>query len=313
MEHDVENQDMKTQDMESQDMKAREMEANMETILKKAAWLNEAMPYIQKYHNKTVVVKYGGSAMLNEGLKSSVMRDITLLSSIGINVVLVHGGGPEINAMLARLGKEPVFIDGLRHTDADTADVVAMVLAGKVNKRLVSLIHSNKGKAIGLCGVDAGMIIAEKVQAKTDLGFVGRVVKVDPACIFMAISQGLIPVVATIGTDSSGQVYNINADTAAAAIASSMKAEKLISMTDVAGVLEDQADETTLIADIKISEVPGLIERGVIAGGMIPKTECCAAAIRDGLKEAAIIDGRVEHSILIELFSHKGNGTLLHG
>ncbi|MDR1134908.1 MAG: acetylglutamate kinase [Clostridiales Family XIII bacterium] len=283
----------------------------MENILKKAAWLNEAMPYMQKYHNKTVVVKYGGSAMLNEELKSSVMRDITLLSAIGINVVLVHGGGPEINSMLARLGKEAVFIDGLRYTDAETAEVVAMVLAGKVNKGLVALIHSNKGRAIGLCGVDAGMITAERIERETDLGFVGIVSEVDPACISMAIDRGYIPVVATIGADKSGQVYNINADTAAAAIAGAMQAEKFITMTDVAGVLADQSDESSLISEIKTEDVPELIARGVIAGGMIPKVESCVTAINEGLKEAAIIDGRIEHSILIELFSDRGNGTLL--
>jgi acetylglutamate kinase len=214
--------------------------------------------------------------------------------------------------MLTRIGKESVFIDGLRYTDSETADIVAMVLAGKINKNLVSLIHSSNGRAIGLCGVDGGMLIAEKLAGETDLGFVGHITKVDPAAIDMTISRGFIPVVATIGMDNKGQVYNINADTAAAAIAGAMKAEKLISMTDVKGVMENKADENSLIPEIDIKDVPDMISRGVISGGMIPKIESCVDAIKNGLKEAAIIDGRVEHSILLELFSDSGSGTLFY-
>ncbi|MDR3295309.1 MAG: acetylglutamate kinase [Clostridiales Family XIII bacterium] len=274
--------------------------------------LTEALPYIQKYFGKTVVIKYGGSAMLNEALKLSVMRDVVLLSIVGIKVVLVHGGGLELSAMLTRLGKESTFVDGLRYTDAETAEIAAMILAGKVNKSLVSLIQTHKGRAIGLCGVDGGMIMAEKRKGEADLGFVGEITKIDTAPIDIALSKDFIPVVATIGSDETGQVYNINADTAAAAIAGALRAEKLISMTDVAGVLADTKDEESLIADITVGEVPALVARGVISGGMIPKIESCVRAIECGLKEAVIIDGRVEHSILLELFSDSGSGTLFH-
>ncbi|MDR0571047.1 MAG: acetylglutamate kinase [Clostridiales Family XIII bacterium] len=282
----------------------------MEDNARGAKVLTEALPYIQKYYGKTIVVKYGGAAMINEELKALVTKDVVLLSLVGINVVLVHGGGPEISQTLSRMGKESVFVNGLRYTDAETADVAAMVLAGKVNKGLVSLIHSYNGKAVGLCGVDGGMLLCERLAGETDLGFVGDVVKVSPAAIDMTIAHGFIPVVATIGVDARGQVYNVNADTAAAAIAGAMKAEKLISMTDVRGVLEDAGDEGTLIPEIDVAEVPGMVARGVISGGMIPKIESCVEAIRNGLKEAVIIDGRVEHSILLELFSDKGSGTL---
>lgn len=271
--------------------------------------LTEALPYIQKYFGKTIVVKYGGNAMINETLKHAVMRDIVLLSIVGIKVVLVHGGGPEISSMLKQLGKETEFVDGLRYTDAETAEIVAMVLAGKVNKSLVSLIHSNKGKAIGLCGVDGGMMRCEKMKSP-DLGYVGEIKSVDPTPIRISLDEGFIPVVATIGVDASGQVYNVNADTAAAAIAGALNAEKMISMTDVRGVLADRTDENTLISQIDIAEVPALIAKGVIAGGMIPKIDSCVDAMYHGLKEAVIIDGRIEHSILLELFSDGGIGTL---
>lgn len=284
----------------------------MEEMAKRAQVLTEALPYIQKYFDKTIVVKYGGNAMVNEDLKNAVMRDIVLLSIVGIKVVLVHGGGPEISAMLSKVGKKSKFINGLRYTDEETADVVGMVLSGKVNKSLVSLIHRNNGKAIGLCGADGGMIQAEKKQGDVDLGFVGDITKVDTDPITIAIDNGFIPVVATIGVDETGQIYNINADTAAAAIASALKAEKLISMTDIRGLLEDVNDEKSLITMIKIDEIPALIERGIITGGMIPKIESCVNAIKDGLKEAVIIDGRIKHSILIELFSNKGIGTLFY-
>lgn len=274
--------------------------------------LTEALPYIQKYFNKTIVVKYGGSAMINENLKTAVMRDMVLLALVGIKVVLVHGGGPEITDMLARLGKESRFVNGLRYTDEETAEVVGMVLAGKVNKQLVSLIHQNNGKAIGLCGIDGNMISAVRIESPSDLGFVGEIEKIDPTPITMALENGFIPVIATIGTDEDGNIYNINADTAASAIASTLHAEKLISLTDTRGLLMDQNDEDSLIPSIKSDEVLELIARGVITGGMIPKIQCCVDGISKGLKEAVIIDGRIEHSILIELFSDQGIGTLIY-
>ncbi len=274
--------------------------------------LMEALPYIQKYCSKTVVIKYGGSAMISEALKRAVMKDIVLLSLVGIKVVLVHGGGPEISNMLEKMGKETKFIDGLRYTDEETAEVAAMVLAGKVNKSLVSLIQSHGGKAIGLCGMDGGMLQAEKWKGEIDLGFVGDIKRVETAPISMALENGFIPVVATVGTNGNGQTFNINADTAAAAIAGALKAEKLISMTDVRGLLMDKDNEDSLISKISIDEVPKLVETGVIAGGMIPKIQSCVDGIRSGIREVAIIDGRIEHSILIELFSDEGIGTLLY-
>ncbi|MDR2156863.1 MAG: acetylglutamate kinase [Clostridiales Family XIII bacterium] len=284
----------------------------MEERKRRARILTEALPYIQKYDGKTIVVKYGGAAMTDEALKTSVMRDIVLLSTVGMKIVLVHGGGPEISSILKQLGKESVFVDGLRYTDAETAEIVAMVLAGKVNKSLVSLIHKCKGKAIGLCGVDGGMLRAKKLES-ADLGYVGEIVAVNVSAIEIAVSEGFIPIIATVGVDDGGQVYNINADTAAAALAAALKAEKLISLTDVRGVLADRDDEDSLMADISVGEIPALIGRGVISGGMIPKIESCADAIRSGLREAVVIDGRIEHSILLELFSDTGIGTLFHG
>ncbi len=271
--------------------------------------LLEALPYIQQFNGKTIVVKYGGNAMLNDELKNSVMRDIVLLSIVGMRVVLVHGGGPEISSMLEKLGKESVFVDGLRYTDKETAEIVAMVLAGKVNKSLVSLIHSNKGKALGLCGADGGMIKADKKQA-VDLGYVGDIVHIDPEPIKVSLDEGFIPVVATIGVDEDGQVYNINADTAAADIAAALNAEKLVTMTDIRGLLRDVDDEDSLISQLKINDIPDLINEGIISGGMIPKIESIVSAMNKGLNEAVIIDGRIEHSILLELFSDSGIGTL---
>lgn len=284
-------------------------EHNMKNRSENAKILLEALPYIQKFNGKTVVIKYGGNAMLNEDLKNSVMRDIVLLSIVGIRVVVVHGGGPEISSMLKKLGKESTFVDGLRYTDKETAEIVAMVLSGKVNKSLVSLIHSNKGKALGLCGADGGMIKA-KMKNEAELGYVGDIVSIDPDPIKVSLDEGYIPVVATIGVDDSGQVYNINADTAASEIAASLNAEKLITMTDVRGVLEDQHNEDTLLSKINPKDVPDLISTGVISGGMIPKIQSCVAAMDSGLNEAVIIDGRIEHSILLELFSDNGIGTL---
>ena len=276
----------------------------------RAKVLIDALPYIQKYYNKVIVVKYGGAAMTDESLKQDVMRDIVLLSLIGIKVVLVHGGGPEINDMLKRLGIEPKFINGLRYTDQQTMDVVQMVLSGKVNKDLVSLLGDCGGKAIGLCGMDGQMMRAEKMESDVDLGFVGEIIDVDTDPIVNALNQGYIPVIATIGVGENSQAYNINADTAAAKIAAKLNAENLILMTDTRGLLRDKDDEDTLIPVVNVSEVPMLIKQGIIKGGMIPKVDCCVEAVRRGVNRSFIIDGRIHHSILHELFSNEGIGTM---
>ena len=275
----------------------------------RAKVLVHALPYIQKYANKIVVVKYGGNAMLNEELKRAVMNDIVLLSLIGVRVVLIHGGGPEISDTLKAMGKETAFVDGLRVTDAETAGVVQMVLAGKINKSLVNLIGSIGGRAMGLCGLDGHMIEAEPVD-REKLGFVGAIAKVDPQPILDLLSMGYIPVVATVGYDEAGNVYNINADTAAARIAGVLKAESLISMTDIAGILRDKDDPASLIPRVNVSEAPQLVHQGVISGGMIPKVECCIEAIRRGVKKVFILDGRIPHAILMEILTDEGIGTM---
>ncbi|HOV40335.1 MAG TPA: acetylglutamate kinase [Oscillospiraceae bacterium] len=271
--------------------------------------LIDALPYIQKYNNKIVVVKYGGNAMTNDELKQAVMSDIVLLSLVGIKVVLVHGGGPEINEMLSKLGIESKFINGLRYTDEATVDVVKMVLSGRVNKELVSLLAQHKGNALGLCGIDGQMLIAEKMKSEPDLGFVGEIVKVNTKPITDALDNGYIPVIATVACDEDGQTYNINADTAAARIAAELKAENLILMTDIVGLLKDKNDPSTLIPTVQVSEVPFLKRQGIISGGMIPKIDCCVEAVRRGVSRTSIIDGRIPHSILIELLSNEGIGT----
>lgn len=284
------------------------MTAKMDNA-QRAQVLVHALPYIQKYSNKIVVVKYGGNAMLNEELKSAVMNDIVLLSLIGIRVVLVHGGGPEISDTLKALGKESAFVDGLRVTDGETADVVQMVLAGKINKSLVNHIGAIGGKAIGLCGLDGRMIRAEALN-RQKLGFVGAIVQVDPQPILDLLAMGYIPVVATLGYDDEGNVYNINADTAAARLAGVLKAESLISMTDIAGILRDKEDPASLIPRVHVSEAPQLMHEGLISGGMIPKVECCIEAIRRGVKKVFILDGRTPHAILMEIFTDEGIGTM---
>ena len=276
----------------------------------KAQVLNDALPYIQKYHDKVVVIKYGGNAMTSEELKNAVMSDIVLLSLVGIKAVLVHGGGPEINEALKRMNIESRFIGGLRYTDADTAEVVRMVLAGKINKALVSLLEQHGGRALGLCGSDGGMLQVKKLEGPNDLGFVGEITDVNVRPIRDALDNGYIPVIATVSTDASGQVYNINADTAASRIAAALQAENLILMTDIRGLLRDKDDETTLIPEVQVSEVPYLVKQGIISGGMIPKIECCVEAVRRGVAKTCIIDGRIRHSILIEMLSNKGIGTL---
>ncbi len=270
--------------------------------------ITEALPYIQKYYNKIIVVKYGGNAMINEELKEAVMADIVLLTTIGIKVVLVHGGGPEITDMLGRVGKKSEFVNGLRVTDKETVDIVQIVLAGKINKNLVNMIENKGGKAIGLCGIDGHMIEAEMLDDK--LGYVGEITKVNVQPILDVIDKGYIPIISTVGYDKDGNTYNINADTAAARIAGELKAESLISMTDIEGILRDKDDPSTLISKIYVSDAPQLVREGVISGGMIPKVNCCIESIRRGVKKVFIIDGRVPHSILIETLTNEGMGTM---
>ena len=276
----------------------------------RAKVLVHALPYIQEYSGKIVVIKYGGNAMISDKLKDSVMRDIVLLSLIGVKVVLVHGGGPEITDMLGKIGKESKFVNGLRVTDREAADIVQMVLAGKVGKGLVGYIQSMGGKAIGLCGMDGHMIEARKLDDVH--GYVGEIVNVNTQPILDVLEKGYIPVISTVGCDNEGNPYNINADTAAARIAASLGAESLISMTDIRGILRDPADESTLIPAIQVSEAPQLIREGIISGGMIPKIECCIEAIRRGVKKVFIIDGRVPHAILIECLTDEGVGTMFY-
>ncbi len=272
--------------------------------------LTQALPYIKQYAGKTIVIKYGGNAMISDELKSAVMEDIVLLSTVGIKVVLVHGGGPEINAMLQKIGKEPKFVGGLRYTDRETMDVVEMVLAGKVNKGLVQKLQSMGGRAIGLCGLDGDMLQAVKHHGE-DLGLVGDIVKVDVSLLRSSLDSGTIPVVASIATgQNEGETYNINADIAASHIAAALAAEKLVLMTDVRGLLRDREDEESLISVVQVSEVQSLKRQGIIAGGMIPKIDCCVEAVRRGVKRTHIIDGRIPHSILIEMLSDEGIGTM---
>ena len=281
-------------------------------ISKRAKILVQAMPYIKKYSGETIVVKYGGNAMINEDLKSAVMSDLVLMQLVGINVVLVHGGGPEINAMLDAVGKESKFENGMRVTDKETIDIVQMVLAGKVNKSLVQLIESQGGNAIGFCGLDGRLLMAEKLIASADLGYVGEIKEVNPAPIEMALKDGYIPIISTIAGGYDGNVYNINADLAAAQIAAKLGAKKLILMTDIRGLLRDVNDEDSLISVVNVSEVPMLKRDGIIKGGMIPKIDCCVEAVRNGVNRAHVIDGRLEHSILLELFSDEGIGTMFY-
>ena len=278
------------------------------TTAQRAEVLTQALPYIQKYNNKIVVVKYGGNAMINDDLKEAVMGDIVLLSLIGVKVVLVHGGGPEITEMLGKIGKKSEFVDGLRVTDKETVDIVQMVLAGKVNKNLVNLLQNKGGKAIGLCGIDGHMIKAKKVDKR--LGYVGDITSVNVSPILDVLEKGYIPVISTVGYDTKGNTYNINADTVAARIAGELKAECLISMTDIVGLLQDKDDPASLISKVYVSEAPKLIRDGVISGGMIPKEKCCIEAIRRGVKKVFIIDGRVPHSILMEILTDEGLGTM---
>ena len=277
----------------------------------RAQVLTDALPYIQKYYGKTVVVKYGGNAMINPELKKAVMSDIILLSLVGVKIVLIHGGGPEISGMLNKLNIESKFVNGLRYTDKETVEVVQMVLAGKTNKDLVSLIEVCGGKAVGLCGIDGAMIKAKKMDDGFDYGYVGEIVSVDPKPIKKVLEEDYIPVIATVGIDDEGQIYNINADTAAAEIAAALHAENIITLSDIPGLLGDVNNPESLIPEISIDEIDALIENGIISGGMIPKIKSCEKAIRSGVQKAVMIDGRIPHSIIIEMFSSEGIGTLM--
>ena len=286
----------------------------MENLLsnrERAEVLTQALPYIKKYSGKIVVIKYGGNAMINEQLKQQVMEDITLLWLIGVKVVLVHGGGPEISETMKRLGKQAQFVNGLRVTDKETVDIVQMVLAGKVNKTLVNLLQMKGGHAVGVSGIDGGII--EAVMKDEALGYVGKITRIRPQPITDLLEKNYIPVVSTVASDRQGNTYNINGDTAAAFIAGALNAERLIMMTDIAGILRDKDDPSTLIPALTVSEARKLFDEGVISGGMIPKVDCCIEAIEKGVKHVVIMDGRVPHSILMELLTDEGAGTMVMG
>lgn len=283
----------------------------MITNAQRAEILVNALPYIKKYYNKVIVVKYGGNAMINEELKNAVMGDLVLLNTIGIKVVLVHGGGPEISDMLKKIGKKSEFVNGLRVTDGETAQIVLQVLAGKINKTLVNHLQNSGGKAVGLSGMDGHLIEAEIKDPA--LGFVGEITDINIEPVTDLLEKDYIPVISTVGCDKEGNVYNINADTAAARIASALGAEALFLMTDIVGLLRDKDDESTLISSVCVSEAPQLMREGVISGGMIPKIECCVEAIRQGVGKVFILDGRVPHSLLIETLTNEGIGTMLYG
>ncbi len=285
----------------------------MRDAIEKAKILSQALPYIQKYHDKIVVIKYGGNAMENEQLKQNVMEDVVLLSEVGVKLVLVHGGGPDINQTLHMVGKESKFVNGLRYTDKETMDIVQMVLAGKTNKNLVNMISKLHAKAVGISGMDGHIIEAQKMVSENDLGYVGQIVKIHPELIFKLIDDGYIPVVASVGTDCQGNIYNVNADLAASAIAGALNAENMIFVSNVPGVLKNPEDEDSIMTNIHISDVPKLEDDGIITGGMIPKVECCVDCVRQGVKKTVIIDGRVPHACLIEMLSDEGIGSMIVG
>lgn len=287
---------------------------NNNSNIEKANILSQALPYIQEYNGKTVVIKYGGNAMINEELKDTVIKDIVLLNYVGIKVVVVHGGGPDINEFLKKIGKVSEFVNGLRVTDDETIDVVQMVLAGKVNKEIVSLIDKNGGKAIGLCGIDANLLKAKKLQMPNgvDIGYVGDIVDVNDEVIQHCLNGGYIPVISTVALgQDDGKVYNVNADLAAAKISVKLKAEKFILITDVPGLLRNSKDEKSLISELKVDDIQNLINDKIITGGMIPKIKCCEEAVKGGVHKTHIIDGRVSHSLILEMFSHEGVGTMI--
>ena len=284
---------------------------NVFSNLERAEVLTQALPYIKKYSGKTVVIKYGGNAMINEDLKQQVMEDICLLWLIGVKVVLIHGGGPEISETMKKLGKKSEFVNGLRVTDRETVDIVQMVLAGKVNKTLVNLIQMKGGHAVGLSGIDGGIL--EATMKDENLGYVGEITKIRTQPITDLLEKNYIPVISTIASDRQGNTYNINSDTAAACIAGALGAERLIMMTDIAGLLRDKDDPSTLIPAVTVSEAKQLFEEGIISGGMIPKVDCCIEAIEKGVRHVVIMDGRVPHSILMELLTDEGAGTMVLG
>ncbi len=285
----------------------------MRNAIEKAKILSQALPYIQKYHDKIVVIKYGGNAMENEKLKQNVMEDVVLLTEVGVKLVLVHGGGPDINETLNLVGKESKFVNGLRYTDKETMDIVQMVLAGKTNKNLVNMITKLNAKAVGISGMDGHVIEARKMQSENDLGYVGEIAEIHPELIFKLIEDGYIPVIASVGTDSNGNIFNVNADLAASAIAGALNAENMIFVSNVPGVLQDPEDEDSIMTNIHISDVPKLEEEGIITGGMIPKVECCVDCVRQGVKKTVIIDGRIPHACLIEMLSDEGVGSMIVG
>ena len=279
----------------------------------RAEILVQSLPYIQHYNGKIIVVKYGGNAMISDELRETVINDIVLMKCIGFKPIVVHGGGPYISSFLDKLGEKSEFINGLRYTDKKTMEVVQMVLGGKVNKDLVTLIEKAGGKSIGLCGLDGSLLKAKKLESEVDLGYVGEVTSVNTEAITMALDAGYIPVIGSMAIGEDGNdLYNINADTCAAKIASALKAEKLILLTDVAGVLKDPKDPTSLLSVLRLHEIPKLTLQGVIKGGMIPKIQCCVESVRMGVERAHIIDGRVPHSFLLELFSNDGIGTMIY-
>lgn len=280
--------------------------------VKKATILSQALPYIQKYNNKIIVIKYGGNAMINDDLKRNVIKDVVLLSTIGVKVVMVHGGGPGIDTMLKKINKEIKFVNGLRHTDEETMDIVQMVLAGQMNKNLVSMISQEGAKAVGISGMDSRLIEAD-CNRKETLGYVGDITNINEKIIVDLLDNGYIPVISSIGTDENNHACNINADLAAGAIAAKLKAENMILVSNIPGLLKDKSDESTLLPEVSLSEIDILKEEGIIAGGMIPKVDCCVDAIEKGVKKACIIDGRVPHSLLIEILSDDGIGTMIVG
>lgn len=272
--------------------------------------LSEALPYIQKFSGRTIVVKYGGAAMKDSRLKQSVIRDIVFLASVGVNPVVVHGGGPEINAWLAKLGIEPQFKDGLRVTDAATMDVVEMVLVGRVNKELVSMVNRAGGNAVGICGKDGNLVQARPVD-KDNVGFVGEVTSVNISLVEALVRSGYVPIISSVAADATGQAHNINADTFAGEIAAALGAEKLILLTDTPGILEDYNDPSTLLHKLTIQEARNLIDKGIVTGGMIPKVNCCVRSLAQGVRAAHIIDGRVPHALLLEIFTDEGIGSMI--
>ena len=290
------------------------MEDRMDTTLSnalRAEVLTQALPYIEQYNGKIVVVKYGGNAMINEQLKQQVMEDITLLWLIGVKIVLVHGGGPEISDTMSKLGKKAEFVDGLRITDKETVDIVQMVLAGKINKSLVNLLEMKGGRAMGISGIDGRLIEAKPKDVR--LGYVGEITSINITPVMDLLEKGYIPVISTVGCDKDGNTYNINGDTAAAHIAGALGAERLIMMTDIAGLLRDKDDPSTLIPEITVDEASKLLLDGTVSGGMIPKIGCCVEAISRGVRNVIIMDGRVPHSILMELLTDEGAGTMVTG